>query len=799
MHTQLQDAGSRKGSLKKAPTVPLVYFTADPPATMTLAYIENLITQFKKGYILSQSGVAAIIERFSAMMDEQVTEAVLDITIPEDGSVCVIGDTHGQFVDLLTIFRLNGLPSEKTVYLFNGDYVDRGLRGVEICMILFCFKLLNPKQLFMNRGNHECKRLNEKYYFEQEVGLKYDATIFEAMQNAFTLLPLASLVNKKIFVVHGGLTRHDGVKIDEMRKIEYRKQCPKKSDDVLDQYFEDMMWSDPRVSAGREKNSRGAGIVFGPDVTEDFMRTNDLSLIIRSHELVPKGYYPTHDHQIITLFSASNYCGTNDNYGAFAVLKQDLVPVFTRYHADPVEGISSKFDFETLKIATFQLIRDRIFHYRRELMNEFAQKARDNKEIGISHKKITRQQWVEVVSKVIAIPDMPWLWLQPHLAKASHKKGPKGETLIGYKRFLERYRVMLNVDLVEHWEDMLLKEVCQALYRSNSYLAEKAKQRRERKKERADRRAQRKANRISGREDKDTDDDGSDKEKEKEKEEESGGEESTEAGAGAEKAFKSLSRKTGKITKAEFVEAMKGMSVELTGSQLLVVASKLDDNKDDSITYDEFMTKFKVLYHDVEKENREREKWMKGALRELGDIITQSASADLHAVFDEFDKDKSGALSYEEFSDVLKKLLGSSYDGVQRHQICAFVDKDGNGVIDWKEFTSAIKVDNRAWQREAVQSICNVLFRNRYGLQKAFRTFDLDGSGAIDVDEFCLVIKALNKLIEPPLSSTQVRKLHKALDTNGDGTISYDEFVEAFHVIDTGDDDDDHDRKSRKK
>ena len=47
----------------------------------------------------------------------------------------------------------------------------------------------------------------------------------------------------------------------------------------------DVMWSDPVLEPGFSENvSRGVGMVFGPDVTERFLRENGLRLILRSHE-----------------------------------------------------------------------------------------------------------------------------------------------------------------------------------------------------------------------------------------------------------------------------------------------------------------------------------------------------------------------------------------------------------------------------------------------------------------------------------------------------------------------------------
>lgn len=86
---------------------------------------------------------------------------LVDVPIPDDKKFTVCGDIHGQFYDLLNIFKINGLPSEENPYLFNGDFVDRGSFSVECIFTLFGFKLLYPNHFFMARGNHETINMNQ--------------------------------------------------------------------------------------------------------------------------------------------------------------------------------------------------------------------------------------------------------------------------------------------------------------------------------------------------------------------------------------------------------------------------------------------------------------------------------------------------------------------------------------------------------------------------------------------------------------------------------------------------------------
>ena len=68
----------------------------------------------------------------------------MDIHLSKDDHVIVCGDIHGQFFDLANIFDVFGYPSTDNQYLFNGDFVDRGVWSVEVTLVLLGFKLLLP-------------------------------------------------------------------------------------------------------------------------------------------------------------------------------------------------------------------------------------------------------------------------------------------------------------------------------------------------------------------------------------------------------------------------------------------------------------------------------------------------------------------------------------------------------------------------------------------------------------------------------------------------------------------------------
>lgn len=323
------------------------------------AFVDRTLEDFKKEKVLPLKTVFAIIDRVAPILAKEDT--LKRIRFSDFEPFVVVGDIHGQFYDLINIFRLVGKPSKKNSFLFNGDFVDRGEFSVEVILTLFLFKILYPDNVTLLRGNHECLQLITNYGFSEELETKYkDASVKDAIliannaanhlnnnndaaanhrnnnHNAdcynskealarfaavFRFLPLAAVLNDGVFVCHGGLFKRDtDVLLSDIASIDRFREPPEEG------LMCDLLWSDPGIKDGRHRSRRGLGIVFGPDVTKKFLKTNKLALLIRSHEVKDRGYDVQHDGKCVTLFSAPNYCDTVGNMGAVLVF-------------DPIDGV----------------------------------------------------------------------------------------------------------------------------------------------------------------------------------------------------------------------------------------------------------------------------------------------------------------------------------------------------------------------------------------------------------------------------------------------------------------------------
>jgi len=302
---------------------------------VTKEFVEQLHEDFKNSQILHRRYVFEILCQAYKFFSNQ--PSLVDINIAKDQKFTVVGDIHGQFFDLLEIFKQNGWPSSENPYLFNGDIVDRGSFSIECILLLLSLKLLYPEHLFISRGNHETHTMNQMYGFEGECKHKYSSQVYEFFTQVFQVLPLAhcliglnelGLQASKVLVMHGGLFSQNNVKLEDIRKIDRNRQPPSEG------LMCEILWSDPMPHDGRVVSKRGIAIAFGPDVTKEFCENNKLDYIIRSHEVKYEGYEIAHDRKCITVFSAPNYCDTMGNYGAIVRLKgPDLTPAFTQFTA----------------------------------------------------------------------------------------------------------------------------------------------------------------------------------------------------------------------------------------------------------------------------------------------------------------------------------------------------------------------------------------------------------------------------------------------------------------------------------
>uniref|UniRef100_A0A6B2L3D0 Serine/threonine-protein phosphatase T n=1 Tax=Arcella intermedia TaxID=1963864 RepID=A0A6B2L3D0_9EUKA len=290
---------------------------------VTLEFVQKLVEHFKNQKNLHKKYCWQILVEVKKFFEKQPN--IVDVPIKENDKITVCGDVHGQYYDLLNIFSLNGYPSEKNQYLFNGDFVDRGSFSCEVIILFFAYKLLYPSNFFMARGNHESRAMNKIYGFEGEVKHKYPSVPFEAFAEVFDNLPLAHIIGEKIYVVHGGLFGEDGVLINDIQTLNRKMEPPSGG------LMADMLWADPQMGPGWAPSKRGVGKSFGPDVTKRFLTSNNLSLVIRSHEVKTKGYQVEQGGLLVTLFSAPNYCDQVGNMGAFAVITDDLIPQYTSF------------------------------------------------------------------------------------------------------------------------------------------------------------------------------------------------------------------------------------------------------------------------------------------------------------------------------------------------------------------------------------------------------------------------------------------------------------------------------------
>ncbi|XP_068703476.1 serine/threonine-protein phosphatase with EF-hands 2-like isoform X1 [Montipora foliosa] len=406
---------------------------------LKLLTVRNIIEHFKSHKLLHVKYILLILRetRTKLMALPNISKATTRIT----KQITICGDLHGKLSDLFMIFHKNGLPSAENPYIFNGDIVDRGPKSVEIAIILFAFFLLYPTGVYINRGNHEDHIMNLRYGFVKEVMDKYkehSTKVMRLFADIFGWLPLATVVNNKILVTHGGISNITDLsiinKIDRHKYISVLKppSMDKVHPDTINlmewRQVLDLLWSDPKPMPGCKPNTfRGGGCYFGPDITERILRKHSLELLVRSHECKYEGYEYMHGRKVITIFSASNYYEQGSNRGAYMKIGPDMKPYFVQYQVSKTKKhLTLKQRVGIVEESAIRDLRERFYANKTALMTAFLE--RDKGKTGY----ITGSQWSSAVESVLKL-DVPWNMLRHQLVNVL----PDGR--VDYASCLDQY------------------------------------------------------------------------------------------------------------------------------------------------------------------------------------------------------------------------------------------------------------------------------------------------------------------------------------------------------------------------
>ncbi|CAF0750220.1 unnamed protein product [Adineta ricciae] len=250
--------------------------------------------------------------------------------VPVSYGCTIVGDIHGQYYDLLTIFELGG-PIGQQTYVFLGDYVDRAL------------KINHPRSIILLRGNHESRQMTQVFTYKKECQVKYSLDLWYESMLLFDCLPICALIDERFLCMHAGLSPHLQ-SLNDIVKLNRFQEIPSEGP------FCDLMWSDPHPQfANRQtlpwvfNKQRNCSFCFNYSVCERFLIENRILAVIRAHEVVPTGLkffekgslsqFPV----LISLFSAPNYCDVYNNTAAIIVYdhRRNFRPVHYRHRPHP--------------------------------------------------------------------------------------------------------------------------------------------------------------------------------------------------------------------------------------------------------------------------------------------------------------------------------------------------------------------------------------------------------------------------------------------------------------------------------
>ena len=279
--------------------------------------IEESKTVQKEAFIEVLERAIDLIKAEGGKFGNQTVEDGL-VHLEPVGEAFVIGDLHGDLISLTTILKRNDLmeklkESKNTTVVFLGDYGDRGKSSVEVYYVVLKLKLSFPQKIILLRGNHEGPKdlmaspHDLPMHFQMRFREDWRAVYAKTRELHASLYNIV-LVRERYAMVHGGLpSQINSVKDLALAHLTHPKTA----------FLEDMLWSDPsECIEWVEPSPRGAGHLFGKEVTIQAIEKLNVRMLIRGHEPCEEGFKTNHDGKVLTLFSMKGEPYFNQ-HGAF--------------------------------------------------------------------------------------------------------------------------------------------------------------------------------------------------------------------------------------------------------------------------------------------------------------------------------------------------------------------------------------------------------------------------------------------------------------------------------------------------
>jgi len=801
---------------------PSLWWENEPgaPGPVTMRVMHSTVQSLRRGpgVLLPALLLARILCEGERALKRVRNSPVSRIAVPkpEPGHsrprLVVVGDTHGQLEDVLWIFHKHGLPSTSVAYLFNGDIADRGNNALEIFALALGYMSACPGSVYVNRGSHEDEMMNHGpvggFYDEclSKYGPAVGGKIYEQMRRIYGLLPLAAILNKSVFVVHGGLSRCPNL-LSMLDSVHDRgPTLPLDPHDAREQVLVDALWSDPSDKPGLSPSSRGGNIVcFGADVTQAFLRESGLSLVVRSHEVPPNldGVYKMHGGRMVTLFSASNYCGSTGNQGAVLIfydnegrlsydVSRHFAPDFKSgiYWAPreaespagwPLQHDDSEAERSSrqAEVAAVQRAMQRDptnARLHRDVLGQVARLVVEHKaEIWAYLFRYDQQKsgfvdtavWLDGCRSVIG--DLPWVLFQKILVVEEQGTGQ-----VDYFAFLQRFRVgLIGEEVSDRWGERLLAGIYSRILENDLPMRQLLEQ---------------------------CDRDGN----------------GTVTIPELQEVFASLDMG---ITRRQAAALMRTISAHASMSR----PDRADDIQG-GINAVAFLSRFEMVYRPL-AEHRELPPWVAAALKRLGRHIWKHSRVDqdrqggrgggrvcetvlevqAQEFFERVDINGDGVLSYDEFAKAVGELSRHAGDGgsdgsmvpeltePELLELAQHIDINRQGLINYLEFLSGFApsdfVAGQAFHVDLLEHICTIVWANKPALLSSFLLFDDGHTGSVTRAQLSETMRALNLSIDsrsPPLTEEQIQTLvdHTRFDATTN-LVRYRNFLDSFQVFDT--------------